>query len=95
VDVYSVELTPGQRLRVRVKGRLGGAIELLLWRPGTKTVLGNGFALPIGVSIGPGKTQHLSYRATQGGRYYVELRLRRPGGSPGGTRYALQLTKSS
>jgi hypothetical protein len=95
VDVYSVELTPGQRLRVRVKGRLGGAIELLLWRPGTKTVLGNGFALPIGVSIGPGKTQHLSYRATKGGRYYVELRLRRPGGSPGGTRYALQLTKSS
>ena len=68
-----------------------GGIELLLWRPGTKTVLGNGFGLPIGVSIGPGKTQHLSYRARKGGRYYVELRLRRSGS----TRYALQLTKSS
>jgi hypothetical protein len=41
------------------------------------------------VSIRPGQTEHLSYRARKGGRYYVELRLRRPGS----TRYTLQLTK--
>jgi subtilisin family serine protease len=91
IDVYSVELARGQHLHARVKARMDGAIELILWRPGTKSVLGNGFGLPIAVSIRPGKTERLSYRATKAGRYYVELRLRRAGS----TRYSLQLTKSS
>lgn len=91
VDVYAVKLAAGQRLRVRVKGREYGAIELILWRPGTPTVLGNGLGWAVGLSLRSGTTQRLSYRAPKGGRYYVEVRTR----YPVATRYTLQLRKSA
>ena len=61
-----------------------------MWRPGTKTVLRSGWGWAVGVSARPGKMQLISYRAPKAGRYYVEVRVRRPGGA----RYALQLSKS-
>ncbi|HJU37421.1 MAG TPA: S8 family serine peptidase [Gaiellaceae bacterium] len=89
VDVYRVRLVRGQRLHARVAARWAhAALELSLWPPGTKSVFRS--RGQVAQTRHPGKNQRLSYRATRGGWYLVELRTTRHGGG----RYALQLTKS-
>jgi subtilisin family serine protease len=90
VDVYRVKLARGQRLRARATTRSSEPLGLILWRPGTKSVLANGPGWSVALSARPGKTQLLSYRARRGGWYYVEVRAMLPGTA----RYALQLRKS-
>jgi Subtilase family len=90
VDVYRVKLARGQRLQARARARSNGAIDLILWRPGTKSVLTTGWTWSVAQSARLGKTQFVSYRARQAGWYYVEVRASRPVG----TLYTLQLSKS-
>ena len=90
VDVYKVRLAKGQRLQTVVRGHWHKAkTRLFLWRPGTGSVLhGNNRRLRL--SEGPGAVQHLGYRATQNGWYYVEVRVSKSGG-----RYTLQMDKAA
>jgi hypothetical protein len=91
VDVYRVKLARGQRLQARTSARWPQAfVRLTVWRPGVATVLTrkNG---RVAQSVHAGRAQHLSYRARQGGWYYVEAQATRAGGGA----YTLRLTKSS
>lgn len=90
-DIYRVKLALGQRFRARVRVRSSKAVGLLLWRPGTQSVREAAQGSIVAQSERSAKTQLLSYRAREGGWYYVEVRIERPGAS----RYALQVTKSS
>ena len=90
VDVYRVKLDRGQQLQARVAAHWANAgVDLSLWRPGTKTVL-HGHKGRVAETAGPASTQHLSYRASQAGWYYVELRNTQHGGG----RYTLRLAKT-
>ncbi len=81
LDVYRVKLARGQRLHALVRAQwAGAAVGLSLWSGRT-----------VAQALHPGKTQRLSYRARKAGWYYVELRVRRPGGG----RYGLRMAKSS
>jgi subtilisin family serine protease len=89
VDVYRVRLEAGQRLHLRVAaGWSNAAVNLTLWRPGTKSL--HGRTGLVDWTARPGATQKLSYPAAHGGWYVVGLRIKRHGQG----RYTLQLTKS-
>lgn len=88
VDVYSVRLLPGERLRARfAAGWPNASVGMTLLRPGTKSL---GRAGVVASTRRTGKTQRLSYRAQHGGWYLLELRVARHGGG----RYSLNLSKS-
>ena len=90
VDVYRIKLLRGQQFLAAVRGQWASArIRLLLWAPGTKTVLhGHGGPRSIARSAGAVATR-LAYRVRRSGWYYLELQLTRPGGGA----YALRLAK--
>ncbi len=90
VDVYRVKLVRGQRLHAWAQaGWARAVVRVAIWRPGTRTVLKRRRGR-VAQSAHPGRTQRLSYRASKGGWYYIELRVKRPGGG----RYVLHLTKT-
>ena len=90
VDVYRVKLARGQRVNVRATASFSNAaLNLSLWQPGTKTVFRK-HGGKVAHTRHDGRTQHLYYRATRGGWYFVELRVK----THSGGRYALQVAKS-
>lgn len=90
VDVYRVKLAHGQRLNAWAQAEWAGAVvRVTVWRPGTRTILARR-RWRVAQSAHPGRTQRLSYRAQQGGWYYVEVRVKHHGGG----QYALHLTKT-
>lgn len=94
VDVYSVKLRRGQRIGAVLRGPEGASLDLVLWKPGTRTVEGLTAALQnrrATYSSHAGPNQRFSYRARAAGWYYVEVKIAKPGyGS-----YSLRLTKIS
>jgi subtilisin family serine protease len=88
-DVYRVHLARGQRLQARAATRRPQvSLGLTLWQPGTRSLLRQ--RGEVAQAAHPGRRQRLSYRARQGGWYYVEVRIANHGGGA----YTLQFRKS-
>jgi len=93
-DVYRIKLRRGQRFRAMLRGPARSSVGLLLWKPGTRTVLG-----PVGKgrrlaarSTSPGSRQQISaYRVRKAGQYYLEVRITAPGSGA----YSLSISKTS
>jgi subtilisin family serine protease len=90
VDVYRVALAKGEQLKVRLVGGWTGAnVNLILWRPGTGQIDSSDRKLRAAQSIAPGAIQHVLYRSTARGWYYLEVEVVSPGTGP----YTLTLKK--
>jgi hypothetical protein len=89
-DVYAVRLKRGQRVFASVKGPSGTDTNLILWRPGTKHVddLGS-LRLVARQSARPGPQEHLAFRVSRTGTYYLQVKL----GSRGAGKYRLAFVK--
>jgi subtilisin family serine protease len=90
IDVYRVYLRKGQRLKLTLDGPAGATSNLLLWKPGTKSV--NDIRkqnLRAAQSIGPGASHRLGYRARKKGWYFIEVKL----ATRGSGAYELMLTR--
>jgi hypothetical protein len=91
IDVYRVYLHKGQRLKLTLDGPAGATSNLLLWKPGTKSV--NDLRTQnrrAAQSIGPGSSHRLGYRVAKKGWYYVEVKVTTRGSGP----YELTLARS-
>jgi subtilisin family serine protease len=77
IDVYRVHLGAGQRLYARLTPQAKASVRLALWAPGTKQVDGLHAETSLRVEGGhlAGAQTRLSYRAVQGGVYYLEAKL--------------------
>ncbi len=89
-DVYAIRLRKGQPVYVSVRGPAGIDTNLIVWRPGARSIddlasLGR----VVAQSAHPGAREYLQYRATRRGTYYVQVKL----GSRGGGRYKLTIIK--
>jgi hypothetical protein len=94
VDVYRVKLAAHQRLSAVLHGPDGSDLNLVLWKPGTKTVEGLTATLQnrrATYSAHAGPNQRLGYRTRGAGWYYVEVKITKPGSGS----YTLRLKKSS
>jgi hypothetical protein len=91
-DVYSVHLRKGERLRVTLYGaETTTDVNLVLWMPGTRR-LDDARSLSgrqAEKSDRPGVKERLSYVAERRGRYYVHVKVAKPGS---GT-YTLKLVR--
>jgi hypothetical protein len=76
---------------VSVRGPAGTDTNLILWGPGTEHVddLAS-LSLVVRQAARPGPKEHLAYRATRTGTYYVQVKL----GSRGAGRYKLTIVKA-
>ena len=76
-DVYRVRLRAGRVARLTLAGPAGGNSTLVLWRPGTKAVAGNGARREnrVSASAHPGSREAIAFRVRRGGWYFVEVRL--------------------
>ncbi|HUH15839.1 MAG TPA: S8 family serine peptidase [Gaiellaceae bacterium] len=90
-DVYAIKLRRGQPVYVSVRGPTGYDTNLILWKPGTKSVddLAS-LDLVAKQSARPGPREHLSYRAQKAGWHYVQVKL----GSRGAGKYRLVIVKA-
>jgi subtilisin family serine protease len=79
-DVYKVHLDRGQRLSVVVHaGRPTLDPSLILWKPGLTSLAGATSDLRARRSIhGPGVPEHVRFRASRAGWYYVQVKLAAP-----------------
>lgn len=80
-DVYSVRLRKGERLRVALHGEETLDVDLVLWLPGTRRLddvrqLTGRYARK---SENPGAKEKVGYRAERAGRYYVQVKISKPG----------------
>jgi len=90
-DVYAVRLRKGQRLFVGLGGPPSTDTNLALWLPGTRSVEDlRRQDLRVRESARPGPREHLSYRATQSGTYYLQVKM----ATAGFGRYKLSLVKA-
>ena len=90
-DVYAIRLRRGQPFYASVRGPAGTDTNLIVWRPGAKSI--DGFASLGRVaaqSARPGAREYLQYRAPARGIYYVQVKL----GSRGSGRYKLTIVKA-
>jgi subtilisin family serine protease len=93
VDVYRVKLLRGQTATAVVRGPARANTDLVLWRPGTRTVEGFGRDVlrnRAASSAAPGGHERLVYRAPKTGWYYLEVKIASPGFGP----YTLALAKT-
>jgi subtilisin family serine protease len=91
IDVYRVYLQKGQRLHLTLNGPAGATSNLLLWKPGTKSV--NDLRhqnFRAAQAIGPGASHRLGYRVPKKGWYDVEVKLTTRGSGP----YELTISRS-
>ena len=90
-DVYAITLRRNQPVYIGLTGSGSGIdLSLAFWLPGTGSVEGaRSLRYRARVSTRPGARQYLSYRAREGGRFYVQVRA----SSPGQTRYRLTVIK--
>ena len=90
-DVYAIRLRRGQPFYASVRGPAGTDTNLVVWRPGAKSI--DGFASlgrMAAQSARPGAREYLQYRAPARGIYYVQVKL----GSRGSGRYKLTIVKA-
>jgi hypothetical protein len=82
-DVYRVHLVAGDRTTITLRGPADADANLLLWEPGTETVVG---PKPQGAvaesSTKPGPRERIRYRAERTGWYFVNVRLVSGPGGP-------------
>jgi thermitase len=91
-DVYRLLLRAGQRFDARVQGPARTNTNLVLWKPGTRTVeprTSGALAQRAATAAGPGRYERLVYRVPKGGWYYLEVKL----ATPGSGRYTLMFAK--
>jgi len=91
-DVYSVQLWKGERLRVALYGTESTTdVNLVLWMPGTRRLddVRSLSGRQAKISDQPGVKEKVSYVAERTGRYYVHVKIAKPGW---GT-YTLQLVR--
>jgi hypothetical protein len=82
-EVYAVDLMAGQTIGVVVNGASGTNFVLLLYPPGTTTVVDSSAYVAVAES-NASDTAVLSYTVPTSGTYYVDVYCN-PEGSPGGT----------
>jgi hypothetical protein len=81
VDVYAITLGRGQRLFARLSSSAPGLAKVVLWRPGTADVTGTNISPGSEAArskAAAGIQQWLSFAASAGGVYYIEVRLVHP-----------------
>jgi hypothetical protein len=93
IDVYRILVRGRQRITATLVGPGRQAVELLLWKPRTPTVVG--FANPrfrAAQSLRPGARQRLAFMAPKGagGLYFLEVKIT----APGAGRYTLSWAKT-
>ena len=90
-DVYAIKLRRGQPVYVSVRGPRGTDTNLVLWRPGTRSVEDlRSLTRRARQSARPGPRDWLSYRAQRAGWYFVQVKL----GTRGAGRYGLTVVKA-
>lgn len=92
-DVYRLRLRRGQRLSATLRGPGGTDVNLVLWKPGTRSVqgLGGQRGRVAASSAGPGWRERIRrFRVGRTGLYYLEIKLSKPGWGA----YSLSFTKS-
>ncbi|HET9507100.1 MAG TPA: hypothetical protein VFO81_04080, partial [Gaiellaceae bacterium] len=90
-DVYAIKLRRGQPVYVSVRGPRSTDTNLVLWRPGTRSVDDlRSLTRRARQSARPGPRDWLSYRAPRAGWYFVQVKL----GSRGAGRYRLTVVKA-
>jgi subtilisin family serine protease len=93
LDVYRVNVAKGERLKAYLRGPVGTQTNLILWRPGTQHVEGLSAELQarrVTESVRAGPNEAISYRATKGGWYYLEVKM----AGAGAGRYSLRFAKT-
>ena len=93
VDVYRLYLLRGHRISASLRGLSDTNLDLVLWKPGTRTVAGLSATLQnrrAVYSAHAGPNERFSYKARKAGWYYVEVKIANPGYGP----YTLRLTKT-
>jgi subtilisin family serine protease len=76
IDVYSIRVRAGQRIGVALRGLGRADLDLLLFRPGTRSIEAldtKAFARLAGASLSRGGNEHLLVRARTGGTWYVAV----------------------
>lgn len=93
VDVYRIALSGGERVSAKLSAEWPGAnVNLVLWKPGTTRVDDlRTQTKRAAMSVLPGSTQRVTFRAPGRGWYYVEVKVIAPGSGP----YTLTLTKTT
>jgi subtilisin family serine protease len=91
VDAYRIHLRAGQRLVARLRGPSGANSNLFLWKPGTERIGGRAVdrRLLAAQSKSPGSVERIRLRVSQGGWYYLVVKV----STPGSGRYALRYRK--
>ena len=91
-DVYRVRLTKGERVTLRTTAKWPATkVGLLLWRPGTTTVLlGDRSKQRVAASVHAGSVERIVYRAAKAGWYIVEVEATGSGSGP----YTLGVAKT-
>jgi subtilisin family serine protease len=93
IDVYRVRLRKGQSIAISLRGPVHTDTNLVLWKPGTRTVEGLSLQVQqnrVAQSAQQGAVQHIGYRAPSAGWYYVEAKLATQGFGP----YTMRFVKS-
>jgi subtilisin family serine protease len=85
VDVYAVRLRRGQRLTATLRGPSRANTNLVLWKPGTRSVAAvsaSALRQRAAQSARPGAREQIVYRAARTGWYYLEVKLAAAGSGP-------------
>ncbi len=90
IDVYRVYVRKKQRIDASVLGPSAPGANLVLWRPGTASVIGTSKRVLAMRAAVAGPEGALSFRAKVAGWYYVEVAARRTASGP----YTLSIDKS-
>jgi subtilisin family serine protease len=80
VDVYALRLQRGERLTATLRGPGRVNVDLVLWKPETRTVRGAPAALRAARSARPGAREQVAYTAARSGWYYLEVKASARGG---------------
>jgi subtilisin family serine protease len=91
-DVYAVDIVSRRRFTISLAGAAGTTLNLRLWSPQTRSIYGfPSQKFSVARSMRVGAIQRLSYvvPAAKGGRYYVQVRIAKPGSGA----YTLNWTK--
>jgi subtilisin family serine protease len=91
-DVYRIKLGQGRRFTATLRGPSGADLDLLLWKPGTRSVegLARKKRQVAAQSLGPGSRKRIAqYRVRKAGDYYLEVHIAEPGAGS----YSLSIAK--
>jgi subtilisin family serine protease len=75
-DVYSISIAKGQKLYARLSAATGAKLSLVLWKPGTQTVLGVRAvtAEQAAVATKVGDQERIAFAAPAGGKYFLQVK---------------------